>query len=1101
MHHQSQPSTPRESSKKGSDPNTNTNNGDEGSTLYYIEKAALELEKTFVYTLKVITREYLLPLRSFLKSQLKKGLLTPPQEEMLQNELNIIFEGTESLFTASCTGLTQLNQAMLARKRFWLASAYESYPGYFEAYAKFLIGQERGIKHLRIIQSAKSTSATYPEYLLRSEMIRIRKDLQARGLDRAWPGDLLWFCSARSTHLLRLAGQQRNLHGALSESQKAWVGAHYFSRNRANVVSPGKIAREVERLQGSAMKALAWTPDVERSYKRLEAISAAAGRLEAGYQTLDISRTLGDPYEYMPSNPSRIYLGRFPCVMIDNAVHYGLSQEVPVWMLRFSDGFGAAVEKEECCSKDGSKGNGGSGSANVDPNCLDERYVLTCWYSDGTATLTQVADPRGTRVVYKAVSAVMPPSSMPERTELPPGWKCVEKSRQKAYVYEPLELVLKAPPTFDAVAAANESERYFAVVNEDYVRTWTDFADEVCRHRIRQQQKEAEAEKEAQGPESQHQRSSSLESSAVSASSASMSPSGGSLGMPAGQGGADGKEETSPLCVGGLGPYKLVGSDIEEIVRYEGRVYRGAYTPLFMRLAMNSIVARGLGDEGIFRIGWEQKALDEMHARLDTGRYLTLEGKPPHFACNGLKLLIRESSTSLIPSPLFGKFVSVMDLPEDKRPAAFAALLRGSGVSETRYKVIRDLFHFLHIVAGNSEYNQMQTSNLAIIFAVSVFWESDRMRSDLGLITRSNEVVKSILNNFSQIFGYPVLNSATPRPLAIEPFVGLHNKFVNGKVPFRTLVPIHRTSSSSSSSSSTPNFLMSIDRDGVVSRWVATKDASKCGSFVISHKDFLCAAAIGRYLWVSLPNKGGIAVYDAEAALSSASDASSSTPCTPVAVLDTPNVMCILFNSGYGSVWCGAENSIHIFSAETLEKYGVVEESGFITAITAVGETVWCGVYKKDADQQEIHVWDSATSKLVAAFPAHTARITALCATAAGTVWSGASNGVVSVWMAASYKRARKIVHHGTAVNGMCSFGGQVWSAAREGGGGVSLWSVESNEYVGELRGYQSEAVHSVVSVEVDKDEWFVWTGSSDKSICVWKSIRLPKYFYKRMEC
>lgn len=1080
---QTQSVPPKDPSKKATDSSngggstsgsTANANADEGSTLHYIEKVALELEKTFVYTLKIITREYLIPLRTFLKTQLKSGAITAAQEERLQGELNIIFDGTEQLFSAACTGLTQLNQSLLTCKRFWLVSAYESYPGYFEAYAAFLAGQERGIQHLRMLQAAKSTPTTAGEHLLRSEIIRICKELQARDCEKAWPGDLLWFCSARANHLLRLAGQQRNLHGALSESQRTWIGAHYFSRYRANVVPASKISREVERLQGPAMKGLTWTPDVERAYKRLEAISAAAGRLEAAYQTLDMSRALGDPLGFMPNNPGRIYLGKLPCVILDSAARYGLSQEVPVWMLRFSDGFGAAVECQPS-TKD----------KKCDDGCVDERYILTCWYRVGFSTLTQVADPRGTRVVYKATSAVVPPPLSQDNIELPPGWKCVEKGRQKSYNYDMMDIALRFPPAYDAIAAAKESERHFAVVRDESLRAWADFADDVCKHRIQHQQKETEYEKEIQNMDLQRPQDSDTPSSLSSSSSSSL-PS-----ATAGQNGQDGKDENPPLKVGILGPYKIIGSDIEEVVRYEERVYRGTYTPAFMRLAINHLVAHGLGDEGIFRVAWEQKIIDDVQVRLDTGRCVTVEGKSSHFTTNTFKLLFREASTSLIPSTLFKRFAAVLELPEDRQLTEFAALLQDSAISNTRYKAIRDLFHFLHIVASNSDYNKMLSSNLSIIFSVNVFRESEQMRSDLSLITLSNEVIKSILNNFNTIFGLSVLNNATSRPLTVEPFVGLCNKIINGKVPFRVLMsitPIQETPEAK-------ELLLSIDRDGVITPWVATEDGTRIGSFKASHKDFICAAAVGRYLWISLLNKGGIAVYDMEAGFHSTD---SEVPCTPVMVLDAPNVTCILGNSGYGSVWCGAENAIHIFSAETLEKYGVIEESGIITAITAVGETVWCGVYKRDAEQQEIHVWDSATSKRIASFPAHTKYITALCATDNGTVWSGASNGVLSVWLASSYKRVKKIVHHGGSIATICSFGGQVWTGSRD--KTMFIWSAETNEYVGELRGYYSESVHSIVAAQIPNNNWLVWTASSDKSVCIWKSSRLPSYFDKQLE-
>ena len=1074
------------SSNNNNNSNTGNNINDEGNTLCYIEKVALELEKSFVDVLKTLTREYLGPLREYVSAQVRAGSIQPSQAETLQRDLSTIFEGTEALLTAATGALGYIQRCVLSRSRFWLASAYANCSGYFEAYSAFLAGQARAIDVLRAVEA--------PGHLLGAQVERIREGLRGRGR----LGDLLWFCSARATHLLRLAGQQRNLHGALSESQRAWVRAHYFAINRANTVTQGKIAREVERLQGAAMKGLAWNPDVERSYRRLEAISAAAGALEAAYQTLDMARALADPLSLASSSQTggtgRIYLGKLPGVLIDNAAHYGLAQEVPVWILRFSDGFGAAIEDSEEKEKEKKKEN-------------EKRYRLVCWYKLGAATLTQVADPRGTRTVFKA--AAVPDAGLLQPTSaLPPGWKYSEKGRQRNYTYEQLGITLHVPPTYDMAAAAAESDRLFAVGNDECTRAWTDFADNVQKARekrcaqlqLQQQQQQQQQQQLQQQQQPQDDSSNnSDEHSDGSSQQGSDTVIAGTLTLNNSNNGSGGDSGNSlfgssgSISLGVLGPYKVIGSDIEEVIRYEERVYPGAYTPVFMRMAINSLVAHGLGEEGIFRVGWEQRALDDLYARINTGQRVSFEGQPPHLTANMFKLLLREAATSLIPSSLFGPLLAVMELPEEQRAAEFAVRLR-AGLSERRFQAVRDLFHFLHIVATNSGFNHMLTTNLAILFAVNIFWESERMRSDLHLITRSNDVVATILNNFEAIFGSSVVNGGVTRLPTVDPFVGLCNRHVNGKVPFRTLTSIVPVQADAAGQAE-KKMLLSIDRDGNVTCWDATEDAGLVGSFTIAHKDFLCAAAVGRYLWVSLHKGEGIVVYDVEGALST----SKGTTLAPIASLDVPNAMCILGNSNDGSVWCGAENSIHIFSGETLEKYGVIEESGFITAIAAVGDTIWCGVYKSGAaEQQTIHVWDAATSQLISSFPAHTTRITALCPTENGTVWSGTSNGVISVWSAKTYKRIKKIVHHGSVISAMCSFGGQVWTGSLD--KSIFLWSATTNEYVGELKGYHSEPVNAMAPAKLPDGKWLVWTSSSDRSICVWKSSKLPGYFDKHLE-
>jgi len=158
----------------------------------------------------------------------------------------------------------------------------------------------------------------------------------------------------------------------------------------------------------------------------------------------------------------------------------------------------------------------------------------------------------------------------------------------------------------------------------------------------------------------------------------------------------------------------------------------------------SNLLARGVKDEGIFRLSVQTLKLEQYRASIDTSRgpdYSKIED------CNELacllKLYLRELPQPLIPASCFHELASAIKLP-DKAKIVGLFTQHLNEIPPENLATLRFVIHCLRQVAANEATTKMNASNLSIVFGVVLF-HSDAIE----LIEWSNSIVKILIEEDS----------------------------------------------------------------------------------------------------------------------------------------------------------------------------------------------------------------------------------------------------------------------------------------------------------------------------------------------------------------
>jgi len=193
---------------------------------------------------------------------------------------------------------------------------------------------------------------------------------------------------------------------------------------------------------------------------------------------------------------------------------------------------------------------------------------------------------------------------------------------------------------------------------------------------------------------------------------------------------------------------------------------------------------------------------------------------------------------------------------------------------------------------------------------------------------------------------------------------------------------------------------------------------------------------------------------------------------------------------GEDEIWVGGESTITIVSASdfsVIETLKVRKRS--IVSMVAVHGQVWgaCKRMKKN-QRMEMHQWDQKSHAHVSHFLIDMKDVFAMTAFGKNTVWTASDNPCVSVWDIESKECLARISTHPVAFS-ICALSDQVWFGSRD---DIVIIDPKSYRCVGELRGFHANSVFSTLPV-VREDRTEIWSGSFDKSVCVWSVTPLPK--------
>eukprot|EP01102_Stenamoeba_stenopodia_P022840 TRINITY_DN9663_c0_g1_i2.p1 TRINITY_DN9663_c0_g1~~TRINITY_DN9663_c0_g1_i2.p1 ORF type:complete len:752 (+),score=196.71 TRINITY_DN9663_c0_g1_i2:1035-3290(+) len=275
----------------------------------------------------------------------------------------------------------------------------------------------------------------------------------------------------------------------------------------------------------------------------------------------------------------------------------------------------------------------------------------------------------------------------------------------------------------------------------------------------------------------------------------------------------------------------------------------------------------------------------------------------------------------------------------------------------------------------------------------------------------------------------------------------------------------HQKSIQTITVSSDGKTVWSADLNGVIRGWNA--DTGELSGEILSNlHNIFAIASVQSQMWVSAEC---LAVYD----------------CLTGKLIKTitsePTFSFVVVGD---KVWCAGQQSIQIYDPKRLDSIHSISTQGkmFFT-LAHIGNTVWGGT-----NQSSIVIWNASNYKQIKDIKeGHTGKINAAVRVAAtSTIWSSADDSKICVWDANTYELLKTFNSHRGKIFNLCDFGNQVWSLSWD--NSIQIWHATSLTHVGELSTGHTDAINSVVPAWNSLlSEWVAWTGSLDRSVCVWR--------------
>ena len=512
--------------------------------------------------------------------------------------------------------------------------------------------------------------------------------------------------------------------------------------------------------------------------------------------------------------------------------------------------------------------------------------------------------------------------------------------------------------------------------------------------------------------------------------------------------------------------HTMIGVDVDTLVAFDRQWAPELQVPELCAVLMPYLVVHGVGEKGIFRVAAEKRVLDELCELVQTQELarIDLDSYNINVVSGLMKMFLRDTPTPLLTTQMYNDFLEVANMtPEDQtlRLTDLVGLLPPNNRA-----LLRALMNMLYQMNCNQHVNAMNDKNLGIVTAPNILRNT---RAEMVEMNHANLVVAAMIEHYEDIFVHSPNRVAPAPPAPSLPAAWAHfkRKLLGNEGSVRALAhdPDGRT-------------VLAVDGHGYCVLFDARRGTFlRCESVAASLGRRLSPAAAlcahGRY-WIAFLSC--LLVVDART--------------LEVVHTRAPLAALSLAAPTPDEVWVGGDGAITDLAAADGATLATIDTGALsVFSLVAVGGQVWgaCKGPQKSAFVQ-LHHWDVATRAHVAATTTDLRDVFALAAHApTGTVWAASENPCVCVWDAATRACRARITAHPTAFC-VCALDDQVWFGA---GNNIVVVDPASCRCVGELRGYHTNSVSTLVLSRND-DATEVWSGSFDKSVCVWTAEPLP---------
>lgn len=1007
---------------------------------YSLEKAVYKMEQEFLKVIAIVARDFYGPVKASLQAQYTQGTVNGTDFVALTKDcLNAIFDPLVNRLQVAASTLAdqKLRPLIDRRQHFWIADVYAECPGYVASYKAFLDGQPAALAKLEAIRAA-------PSHPLRSALDSAQQLHRAKrerfsdyGLE-----DLLWYCSARVAHLHRLCASQ---HALWQETQRArcdLVSAKFFTdygRDLDDADLERAFYAELHNMQDPQQWAFSCTTGWTRSRGMPEPAGSKA--LEA---LATASASVNAAFQAKDVERSVVCDPLCQPLPLPRAAKRRFMQRLPARMIDGAD-YGLAAETPVWLLLFTdvlvvAMANDRTSASSK------ETYRMAAWLNLRSINVVAMDTPDGRRV-HRLTSHIPEDGSVTHSDGSGGGGSSSNSGCNVAV----------------AVEIASKDFEVWAGWNLTFMNL----------------------SKECTGV------------------------------------------ARTPRAAGG---YPTVGMNLVPLVALEARRHPTAALggiPLLVSRAIGGILSYGLGEEGILRLSCEKQQAADVLAAADKGAVASISFTKDtvHVATAVFKQFLRALPEPLIPYAFYDDFIALADDGEgtgnsssNSSPHKVQRLIAlVKGIPEPYKTVLQEVCHLFYVISCSSDLNKMTPANVAIAAGVSLLRRPPSGKSGApstsGItdLNKSATVVEMLVQEYPSVFGLSRPFWGTPGRSVISwgsgcptPYVGLLHKHVNA-------IPLAHLALQESASGMAA--VWAVDALGTVTLYDPDGGYRVVERRATGFRDPMALLSADRFLCVSAAAERGLFALDTDRFCDEGPES-----CAPVARIDGPPARCAIVVDGEASgaaLWCGAENAVTVASGETLAVLRVIDlRAGspsslpapgiqgprVVTCMAQVNSTVWCGVHAPGGNAQWINVYDARTFALVASFPAHRGRITALCPIVnegghCARVWSGSEDGGVIIWDVASKTTAAALPRaHSGGITAMCMVGaGTVWTSGKD--GAIRIWGTKSLRFIGGVCGYHTLPVTSIIRLETSlktKGYIMIWTASMDGSVCVWKVLQFP---------
>eukprot|EP00002_Diphylleia_rotans_P035442 TRINITY_DN772_c0_g1_i2.p1 TRINITY_DN772_c0_g1~~TRINITY_DN772_c0_g1_i2.p1 ORF type:complete len:629 (+),score=137.90 TRINITY_DN772_c0_g1_i2:49-1935(+) len=203
------------------------------------------------------------------------------------------------------------------------------------------------------------------------------------------------------------------------------------------------------------------------------------------------------------------------------------------------------------------------------------------------------------------------------------------------------------------------------------------------------------------------------------------------------------KEPISPMT-------KLFGAPLLRILKRDGR--KGHEIPILIQQFLDYLDAKGLQEEGIFRLSGARSQIERIKNDVDRGRSLDVdEIGDPHVVAGLLKMFLRELPEPLITFELYQTFISARAYEGEEDIKEIVTLTHQ--LPQANYVMLDKLMALLHKTRGFSDVNKMGSANLATVFGPNLMRTKDLADAKLSDNSAISRVLEFMIDNHAKIFG------------------------------------------------------------------------------------------------------------------------------------------------------------------------------------------------------------------------------------------------------------------------------------------------------------------------------------------------------------